>query len=406
MIPRLFLDRQHDDKTTCGSQLVERDIERAEGKSTVGDTALTDVEPSLPGEGPDTLASVEDDAFNGGVIDAPGSPTPPNFEDTNTSECQSHVNGNQASANGNSALDSASSIRPSGRRNSGRRDRGDRHYPKVKPRRESKADRNADVGKILSEESEGAISSSKINNDASMWAGENESIPLDLTDEERLRLLRYVRPAVFGTHCANRPRSAPGGIMSSWRTRRFTKLPSAASTRGKMPAHKQYEPTGGIYLDGVLAHRRQAEDYRGDGNRRRGILTQNTFPGEGDPHAREHMRSKRGGGGERGVHWSNVDGFGQARSFVQSVAFEVNMGILQSLSCTATSNAASAATAGCSERGVKSPSCTTPPPAAAEIMWTRRAGQQYRRGGGRSMCSSRPRVGDVVDLLENTQQKK
>lgn len=193
------------------------------------------------------------------------------------------------------------------------------------------------------------------------WARDRQhrTPPADLTDDERMTMLRHVRPSVFGELTSSnvrlrsrnitvRPRSAAdvtafarrrvgtvehGRISALTPAQREYYYPGISSNpthKPKRGQHREVEHdwTKACKRTGVLAHDSWV-DVGGDS------LSMSASTAMGLPSRQENRYCC----GSRGGSSSGGGGVVRAESFVNSVAFGVNMGMLEALSSTATTGA-------------------------------------------------------------------
>lgn len=192
------------------------------------------------------------------------------------------------------------------------------------------------------------------------------SIPASLTDDERMTMLRHVRPSVFAETRAGRLGSAAGRPRSAAEALSAQRRSGIVDVNGHH--HRRHISTAGRRSREGEAGRREGKRSASDAMtcKRTGILVEDGWV-ENENWLRASMSSapssapeggrRRGwsGGGSGGRRWSGGGGGGvseggsRAPSFVHSVAFGLNMGMLEALSGTTVSAAAAAAFASASE---------------------------------------------------------
>lgn len=204
------------------------------------------------------------------------------------------------------------------------------------------------------------------NGGCSEWLSKRQkrTAPTPLTDDERMSLLQHVRPSVFGGPAVlnhqrrkavvyGRPRSAAaaagGGGSHSFHLNRHDP-PRATTARRRS---REGEQLGGSDASGRRPRASGCSSSAG-ASKHRGILVHDGWvAGEGGPPSGSlsastgdvHASSPRGGRLRPSVGFGGPGGGGSARqvSLVNSVAFEVNMGVLDALSDTAASATAASA---------------------------------------------------------------
>ena len=165
--------------------------------------------------------------------------------------------------------------------------------------------------------------------------------PIALTDNERMSMLYHVRPSVFGEPvAAGRLRGAAAAAAPRPR--------SAADALGGVSRHSNYAATETRRRSRQGGWSARKFHTKGTFSKRQGVLVHDGWVGEDDPArmSTPMMSSSQGLLLPRESPCNRKVGGGGRRpppSFVDSVAFGVNMGMLDSLSGTTASETAAAA---------------------------------------------------------------
>lgn len=249
--------------------------------------------------------------------------------------------------------------------------RGTRHS--VAPHRYGGGGTNSTVVNTVSNDDTGSATTSTTassNSSCAEWLRKQRTraAPTPLTDDERMSLLQHVRPSVFGEPAAldqqrrkavvyPRPHSAAATTAAAGHALRHNRHDLPRATTARRRSREGEQPGGSDAASRI--HRTNVCDSSVGASRHGGVLVRDGWvAGGGEP--RSCSLSVSTGVGQASPRWSQLrpGGFGGAGgsgstrqvSLVNSVAFGVNMGVLDALSDTTASATAATAFASAAAR--------------------------------------------------------